>query len=99
MRHLNQPSARTNRDPKSALLASSIQSLTSRSDSPLPSSNTFGMTSFADPSPQLPWNDILAKNIGGGGPTLKPCRIKALPSRQFPDEAARPPAGFQGMGK
>jgi hypothetical protein len=68
-------------------------------DPPLQHSNTFRITSFADPSLQLPWNHILAKNIGGGGPSLKPRRINHLRSRQFPDEAAHPPAGFQGMGK
>jgi hypothetical protein len=36
-------------------------------DSPVLHSKTFRITSFADPAPQLPWNDILAKNTGGGG--------------------------------
>jgi hypothetical protein len=34
---------------------------------PVLHSKTFRITFFADPTPQLPWNDILAKNIGGGG--------------------------------
>ena len=33
-------------------------------DSPLLHAKTFRITSFADPAPQLPWNDILAKKQG-----------------------------------
>jgi hypothetical protein len=55
---LDQPSPGIHRDSKSApSLASNIRSLTSKR-----------ITSLADPTSQLPWNDILAKNIGGGGP-------------------------------
>jgi hypothetical protein len=38
-----------------------------RRDSRLLPPNTFGITSFADPSVQLPWNDILAKKHRGVG--------------------------------
>jgi hypothetical protein len=47
-------------------------------DSPVLHSKTFRITSFADPAPQLPWNDMVAKNIGGGGASLKPSQIKPM---------------------
>jgi hypothetical protein len=59
-------------------------------DSPMPDSNTFEMTSFAHPTTQLPWNDILAKNIGGWGskPQISSNQLDGLRPRSAPMRGA-----------
>jgi hypothetical protein len=63
------------------------------------SSNPFRITSLTDPALELPWNHIVTKNIGGGGPLspflyLPP--LQPLPLAPSEAEGSQPsaPASF-----